>query len=130
MKHETSKKMLWIGRALSAFVILFLLFDAVIHISNIPPVAQASHQLGLHSSMTFVIGILELASLILFVFPQTAVLGAILLTGYLGGAVAINLRANTPLFSNTLFPIYIGLFVWGGLYFREKRLRNLIPFKK
>ncbi len=129
-EEKTSQKMLWLGRGLSTFVTLFLLLDAVIHVMNVPPVVAASHQLGLPDSMALTIGIIEFISLILYVIPKTSILGAILLTGYLGGAVASNLRANMPLLSNTLFPVYTGLFVWGGLFFREKRLRELIPFKK
>lgn len=129
-KKENSKKLMWTGRVLSTLVILFLVFDAAIHLMNIPPVAAASALLGLPSSMAFTIGIIECVCIILYVIPKTSVLGAILLTGYLGGAVAINLRSNMPLFSNILFPVYTGFFVWGGLFLRESRLRSLIPFQK
>ena len=130
MKNETSKKMLWTGRIFSVLVVLFLLMDSIIHIMNIPPVAAASVQLGLPSSMALTIGIIELMCLVLYIIPKTSVLGAILLTGYLGGAVATNLRASMPLFSHTLFPVYTGLFVWGGLFLRDKKVREIMPFKK
>ena len=129
-EQTSSKKFIWIGRILSGFIVLFLLFDAIIHVLNIPPVMQASHLLGMPDNMAFIAGILEFVCLGLYLLPKTSILGAILLTGYLGGAVATNLRAEMPLFSNTLFPVYVGLFVWGGLFFREKRVREIIPFFK
>ncbi len=129
-KKEHAKKFMWTGRVISTLVILFFILDAAIHLMNVPPVVAASAQLGLPSSMAFTIGIIECVCIILYIIPKTSMLGAILLTGYLGGAVAINLRANMPLFSNILFPVYTGIFVWGGLFFRENRLRSLIPFRR
>lgn len=127
---ETSQKMFWAGRILSAFLVLFLFMDGIVHVMNIPPVAAASHVLGLPNSMSFPIGVIELVCLALYVYPRTAILGAVLLTGYLGGAVCANLRAQMPLFSNTLFPVYTGILVWGGLFLRDKKVREILPFKK
>jgi hypothetical protein len=125
-----SKTQLWIGRILTVLAVLFLLFDGVTHILQIPPVMDAFKQLGYPASVALEIGIVELVCLVLYIIPSTSVLGAILLTGYLGGAVATNLRIDAPLFSNVLFPVYIGLFIWGGLYLRNERLRALFPLQK
>jgi hypothetical protein len=81
-------------------------------------------------SQIITIGVILLVCTILYLIPQTAVLGAILLTGYLGGAVATNFRVQAPLFSNVLFPVYLGIFVWLGLYLRDARIRELLPFRR
>ncbi|GHO69159.1 membrane protein [Ktedonobacter sp. SOSP1-52] len=125
-----SKTQLWIGRILTGLVVLFLLFDGVTHVLQIPPVMDSFKQLGYPASVALEIGIVELVCLVLYIIPSTSVLGAILLTGYLGGAVATNLRIDAPLFSNILFPVYVGLFIWGGLYLRNERLRALFPLQK
>lgn len=117
----------WIGRILSGWIALFLLMDGVIHVLRIPPVVTAFHQLGMPLSTAFGLGVLELTCLAFYVFPPTSILGALLLTGYLGGAIAIQTRIGNPLFSHVLFPLYVGLFVWGGLYLRDERLRALLP---
>ncbi|GHO75022.1 membrane protein [Ktedonobacter sp. SOSP1-85] len=125
-----SKTQLWIGRILTVLAVLFLLFDGVTHVLQIPPVMDAFKQLGYPASVALEIGIVELVCLVLYIIPFTSVLGAILLTGYLGGAVATNLRIDAPLFSNVLFPVYVGLFIWGGLYLRNERLCALFPLQK
>lgn len=125
-----SKTQLWIGRILTALTVLFLLFDGVTHVLQIPPVMDAFKQLGYPASVALEIGIVELVCLVLYIIPSTSVLGAILLTGYLGGAVATNLRIDAPLFSNVLFPVYVSLFIWGGLYLRDERLRALFPLQR
>jgi hypothetical protein len=124
-----SKKKLLIGRIMSGMVIVFLLFDGIIHIMHIAPVIAAFEQLGYPGSIAITIGFIELICLFLYIIPQTSVLGAILLTGYLGGAVASNVRIGNPLFSHVLFPVYVGVLLWGGLYFRKRRLRLLISWK-
>jgi hypothetical protein len=96
----------------------------------IPPVVESFNQLGYPVDLAVTLGIIELICLITYVIPRTSVLGAILLTGYLGGAVAIQLRIGAPLFSTALFPIYIGILVWEGLYLRDDRLRALVPGRK
>ena len=124
-----SHKALWTGRILSALPVLFMLFDSAIHLMKIPPVVESFGQLGYPVSLAVGLGIIELICVVLYVVPRTAVLGAILLTGYLGGAIASQVRIGAPLFSNALFPVYLGVLIWGGLYLRESRLRALIPLR-
>ena len=126
-----SKKSLWAGRIMSALVIVFLVFDIVIKfVKPAPaPVVETFAHLGWPLSLAPVLGTILLVSTALYVIPNTSVLGAILLTGYLGGAVATHLRAGDPLFSHVLFPTYLGVLLWAGLYLREDRLRALIPMR-
>lgn len=124
-----SQKMVWAGRIISALTILFLLFDSIIKVLTLAPAVVATTQLGYVETLVFGIGVIELASLILYIIPQTSVLGTILLTGHLGGAVATHMRAGSDLFS-VVFPIIIGLLLWGGLYLRDDRLRVLIPLRQ
>jgi hypothetical protein len=128
---KTSSKALWTGRILSGLVVLFLLVDAGFKlIKPLPaPAVQAFGQLGYPIGLAAGIGILLLSCVAFYLIPRTSVLGAILLTGYLGGAVASHVRVGDPWFSHSLFPVYIGLFVWGGLYLRNQRLRALIPVR-
>lgn len=126
----TTKPMLWTGRILTALAALFLLFDGITHVMQVAPVAEAMNQLGYPANLALTIGIIQLICLLLYLVPPTSLLGAILLTAYLGGAVATNLRIGAPLFSNILFPVYVGLFIWGGLYLRDERLRALFPLRK
>jgi DoxX-like family len=125
----TSRKGLLAGRILSTFVVLFLLFDALGKLLMVAPVVEGSTQLGYPESTVFGIGAVLLACTILYVTPRTSVLGAILLTGYLGGAIATHVRVGNPLFTHTLFPIYVAAMAWGGLYLREDRLRALVPVR-
>jgi hypothetical protein len=117
------------GRVLSALAILFLLFDAVMKLVKPAPVVEATVQLGYPESSIVGIGIALLVCTLLYTVPRTAVLGAVLLTGYLGGAVATNVRIGNPLFTHVLFPVYVAALVWGGLYLREGRLRALLPLR-
>jgi hypothetical protein len=123
------KGKLWTGLVLGIIATLFLLFDSIIHLMVIPPVVDAFNQLGLPVDLAGGLGMLELFCLTLYVIPRTSMLGAVLLTGYLGGAIAIQLRIHAPLFSTGLFPVYVGVLVWGGLYLREDRLRALVPVR-
>jgi hypothetical protein len=125
-----SKGQLWTGRILSGLVVAFLLFDATIHILKPAPVIAGFTQLGFSVSVSVPLGILELVFVILYLIPRTSVFGAILLTGYLGGAISAQVRISAPLFSTILFPIYVALFLWGGLYFRDSRVRALIPIAR
>jgi hypothetical protein len=127
--NSVSKKMLWVGRILSGLAVLFLLFDAVIKLMKIRAVAEAFAKLGYPEGVAVPIGILLLTCVVIYTIPRTSILGAILLTGYLGGAVATHVRVGDPLFSHVLFPTYVGLLLWGGLYLREERLRALIPLR-
>jgi len=124
-----SKKGLWAGRILSGLVVVFLIPDAIIKFIKPAPVVDAFAHLGLPLSSSVTLGILLLSCTVLYAIPRTSVLGAILLTGYLGGAVATHLRVGDPLFSHILFPTYLGVLLWLGLYLREERLRALIPLR-
>jgi hypothetical protein len=123
------KATLWTGRCLSVLVILFLVFDAAIKLVPLDVVLETMAPLGWPqgAGMARFLGLLTLLCTLLYAMPRTSVLGAILLTGYLGGAVATHLRVGSPLFSHTLFGVYLGFFIWGGLYLRDARLRALIP---
>jgi DoxX-like family len=123
-----SKGRLWTGRIISGVVVLFLLFDSITKVMKVRAVIEASAQLGYPANTIFTIGIILLVCTMFYIIPQTAVLGAILLTGYLGGAVAANLRIGTSMF-NTLFPIVFAALAWTGIFLRESRLGALIPFR-
>ena len=114
------------GRGISWFLAAFLTFDAVIHVLNIAPVVEGSRTLGFDVDVMPWIGALELVLVVLYVVPRTAVLGAVLLTGYLGGAFCAQLRIEAPLFSTLLFPVYVGVALWLGLWLRDSRVRNLV----
>lgn len=115
---------------LTTIVALFLTFDTVLKILQLGPAAKATTDLGYPAAKVLPIGIVELVCLALYLVPQTSVLGAILLTGYLGGAIATHVRAASPMFSHTLFPLYVALMLWGGLYLRDPRLAELLPFRR
>ena len=125
-----SKGRLWTGRVMSALPALFLFVDAVGKLVKPAPVVEGTVQLGYPESVLLGLGIVLLACTVLYVFPRTAILGAILLTGYLGGAVATHVRVGSPLFTHILFPVYLGVLIWGGLYLRDERLRALIPMRR
>ncbi|PWK68515.1 DoxX family protein [Aminobacter sp. AP02] len=125
-----SSPVLWTGRVLSGALIAFLVFDAVIKLVPLQVVIDTTAALGFPPELARTLGVLTLICTALYAWPRTAILGAILLTGYLGGAIAIHLRISNPLFSHTLFGVYLGLMAWGGLYLRDERLRALIPFRR
>lgn len=120
----------WAGRILSGLVIVFLLFDGIVKLVPLDIVIETSGQLGIPGSLARTLGVLTLVCAILYAIPQTSVLGAILLTGYLGGAIYVHLRAGSPLFTHLLFGVYLGLMAWGGLYLRDPRVRALIPLAR
>jgi hypothetical protein len=124
-----SRKILGTGRILSALPVLFLLVDGIMKLMKPESVVKATIELGYPESVIKGLGIVLLVCVILYVVPRTAVLGAILLTGYLGGAIATHVRVGNPLFSHILFPVYLAVLIWGGLYLREQRLRALIPLR-
>ena len=128
----TSKWATWIGYGLSGLVILFMLFDGGIKLVPLDVVITATAELGYPASVGLArgLGILALVCTALYAHPRTSVLGAILLTGYLGGTVATHLRADSPVFSHMLFGVYLGIMLWGGLYLRDDRLRALIPYRR
>jgi hypothetical protein len=121
----------WAGWALSGLSVAFLLMDATMKLMALPVVLEASAALGFPGAdMARGLGTLLLICTLLYASPRTAVLGAILLTGYLGGAVATHVRVGSPLFSHSLFGVYLGVMLWGGLYLRDMRLRVLLPLWK
>jgi hypothetical protein len=118
------------GRGLTALAVLFLIFDGVTKVMHVEPVKEAMADLGYAEGLAPGIGLLLLVCVALHLLPRTAVLGAILLTAFLGGAVASQVRVGNPLLSHTLFPVYVALMLWGGLYLREHRLRALVPLRR
>ncbi len=116
------------GYALSGLVTLFLLFDTAIKFSNPPGVADAFAHVGWSSSLSAVLGAILLVCTSLYAIPRPSILGAVLLTGYLGGAVATHLRVGDPLFSHVLFPVYLGGMLWAGLFLHDDRMQTLLPF--
>jgi hypothetical protein len=115
----------WAGRVLTAIPVLFLLFDVAGKLANIAPVREGSMRLGFEPTVAPTLGVILLACVALYLVPRTAVLGAVLLTGYFGGAVAIHLRVGDPLATHILFPIYMGIVCWLALYLRDARVRAL-----
>jgi hypothetical protein len=122
----------WTGRALSGLVIVFLLFDGAIKLVPWPIVTETMDKMGYGSSETLArsLGIITIVCTVLYSVPPTSILGAILLTGYLGGAISSHVRIDSPLFTHTLFGFYLGVMVWGGLWLRDPGLRSLIPFRR
>jgi DoxX-like family len=129
-RATVTKTWLVAGYLLTAVVALFLTFDTVIKVLRLAPAVQGTTALGYPADTVLWIGMIELVGLALYLVPRTAVLGAILLTGHLGGAIATHVHVGSPLLSHTLFPIYVALLLWGGLYLREPRLRELVPFRR
>jgi hypothetical protein len=127
-----SKAMRWTGYVLSGLVVLFMLMDSGMKLVALPVVLETQAQLGWpdEAGMARGLGALLLACTVLYLIPHTSVLGAVLLTAYLGGAVATHVRVGSPLFSHVLFGVYVGVFVWGGLWLRDERLRALIPLRR
>jgi hypothetical protein len=127
--NQASNAALWIGRVMSGLVIAFMLLDGAVKLVPLDVVVTTSEQMGIPGSLARTLGILGLISTLLYAIPRTSIIGAILLTGYLGGAIASHLRLGDPIFTHTLFGLYLGLLVWGGLYLRDDRLRALIPLR-
>jgi hypothetical protein len=124
-----SKAALWAGRFLSGSAVLFMMFDAGIKLLRHPEAMQGTTQLGYPASVVFGLGVVQLVCLLVYLIPRTSVLGAVLWTGYLGGAVATHVRLGNPLFSHVLFPTYVAAFLWLGLWLRDERLRAVLPFR-
>ncbi|RUT81376.1 MULTISPECIES: DoxX family protein [unclassified Mesorhizobium] len=123
---------LWTGRVLSGVIVLFMIFDGVIKLPPLDVVTQTMVPLGWPADVNVarMLGVIGLISTALYALPRTSVLGAILLTAYMGGAIATNVRVDNPLFSHMLFGVYLGIILWGGLYLRDARVRALIPFSR
>ena len=124
---SASKVMFWAGTVITGLVILFMLFDASVKLLKTQTAVDGTAQLGYPASMIVPLGIVLLACVVLYAIPRTSVLGAVLLTGYLGGATATQVRVSSPWF---FFPVVFGILVWAGLFCRDSRLRSLIPIRK
>lgn len=116
----------WTGRVLSGIAVLFLTFDFAIKLSGAKAAVDATAQIGWQPHHLPILGVIELVCLVLYLVPRTAPIGAVLWTGYLGGAIATHLRLDDPLFTHILFPIYVAALLWGGLYLRDARVRALV----
>ena len=128
----TSKGALWTGRIMSGLVILFLTVDGAIKLVPIQPVTDSLKELGYPTSDSFArfLGVVTLVCTALYAWPRTSLLGAVLLTGLMGGAIASHLRLGDPLFTHTLFGVYLGLLLWGGLWLRDGHLRSMMPLSR
>jgi hypothetical protein len=126
-----SRPALLLGRVLSGLVIVFMLFDGAVKLVPWPVVTETMDRIGYGSSESLArsLGIITIVCTVLYAIPPTSFVGAILLTGYLGGAMASHVRIGSPLFTHTLFGFYIGVMLWGGLWLRDRGLRGLLPFR-
>ena len=124
-----SRTIVWTGRVLSGIAVLFLTFDGIIKLVPIQPVTDSLRELGYPASDSFArfLGVITLICTALYAWPRTALLGAVLLTAIMGGAIASHLRLGDPLFSHTLFGVYLGLLFWVGLWLRDERVRRIMP---
>ena len=127
---DLPKSLVWTGRIMSGLLALFLAFSAVIKLIGRPEVAETLTGLGWPASAGFPIGLLEATCVVLYLVPRTAILGAVLMTGLLGAAMATHIRVGSPLYSHVLFGLYMGLFAWGGLWLRDVKLRALLPWRR
>jgi hypothetical protein len=126
----SSKAAVVTGRILSGLAAAFLVFDSVGKLLRVQPVVEGTASLGYPVSVIFPLGVTLLTCVFVYLMPRTAVLGALLLTGYLGGAVATHVRVGSPVFSHVLFPTYVAALVWGGLMLRDRRLRAFLPVRR
>jgi hypothetical protein len=124
---QISKSRLWTGRIMSGLVVLFMLFDGIYKLMTPDELMKASiNELGYAEHHLPIMGILALIATILYIIPATSVLGAVLLTGYFGGAIATHVRVDNPLFSHILFPVYLAILMWGGIWLRDQRVRKML----
>lgn len=128
--NKTTKSRLWTGRVMSGLVILFMLFDGTFKFFLSAEAVAGTEQLGYSTHHLIPLGIIALIVTILYAAPRTSLLGAVLLTGYFGGAIATHFRIDNPLFSHILFPVYLAILMWGGLWLRNERFRALFPVKQ
>ena len=120
---------LWTGRILSGIAVLFLAFDAIGKLARPAAVVEGTTSLGYPESVILPLGLIQVVLLVLYLVPRTSVFGALLWTGYLGGAVATHVRLLNPVFTHILFPVYVALLLWGGLWLRDRGLRALLPLR-
>jgi DoxX-like family len=121
-----SRRALWAGRVMSGLAAGFLIFDSVGKLLEVQPVIDGTQQLGYPADIVFSLGVILLSCVLAYLVPRTSVFGALLLTGYLGGAVATHVRVGNPLFTHVLFPTYVAALLWGGLMLRDTRLRAVL----
>jgi hypothetical protein len=121
---------LWTGTVLSGAAVLFLLFDSLGKLLKVAPVVAGTADLGYPESVIRPLGVVLLICVVIYVIPRTAILGAVLLTGYLGGAIATHVRVGSPLFTHKLFPVYVAVVIWGGLVLRDDRLGGLLALNR
>jgi hypothetical protein len=127
---STSNRARWTGRILSGIAVLFLTFDTVIKLVASKEAVEGTAQLGWPAHHLPTLGVIEIVCLVLYLVPRTAPIGALLWTGYLGGAIATHLRLDNPLFSHILFPTYVAALLWGGLYLRDARVRTVLGARR
>lgn len=127
---QISKVRLWTARIMGGIVILFMLMDSIFKFIQPEEVVQGTLELGFSEHHIPILGTLGLVSILLYAFPRTSILGAVLLTGYWGGAIATHLRLDNPLFSHILFPVFLGILAWGALWLKVEQLQNLFPLIK
>lgn len=120
-----SRASIWTGRVVTSLISVLLAMDAGMKVFMLGPAVSGTAQLGYPPHIVFPLGVIQVVSLVLYLIPRTSVLGAVLWTGYLGGAVATHVRLDNPLFTHTLSPIYVAVMLWGGLWLRDRRLRNM-----
>jgi len=125
-----TKTVRWISYSMSGLVIMFMLMDSIMKFVKPAEVIEGTLALGFTEDHLIIIGSLGLTSTLLYILPPTSILGAVLLTGYFGGAMATHVRLNNPLFTHILFTVYLGIFMWGGLWLRNTKLRALSPMIK
>jgi hypothetical protein len=128
-ENDAGRRRRWAGRALSGLAVAFLLFDSAGKLFQVPPVVEGTLRLGYPRDLVFTLGVILLTCVLVYVIPRTSVLGALLLTGYLGGAVATHVRVESPLLTHALFPVYVAAILWAGLLLRDGRLRGLLPMR-
>jgi hypothetical protein len=124
--NAISNKSIWVGRLLSGLAAAFLAFDAGMKVFLLPLAVEATTQLGYPAAAILWIGLIQIVCLLVYLIPRTAPVGAVLWTGYLGGAIATHVRVGSPLFSHTLFPVYVAALLWGGLWLRDRRVSALL----
>jgi len=129
MIRSGSHRQLLMGRILSGFAVLFLVVDSVTKLLRVQAAIDGTAELGYQPGIVVPLGIILALCVIVYVIPRTAVLGALLLTGYLGGAIATHVRVGNPLATHVLFPVYLAVFIWGGLLLRDPALRTFLPFR-
>jgi hypothetical protein len=125
VSSDISRPSMWMGRTLTGIISVLLAMDASMKVFMLAPAVEGTAQLGFPPHIVFPLGLIQVVSLVLYVIPRTSVLGAVLWTGYLGGAVATHVRLDNPLFTHTLSPVYVAILLWGGLWLRDSRLRQV-----